>query len=397
MVTLLHAADLHLGMRVTRFESSTADKIREARFTALDRIRRKAEELRVDLALIAGDLFDEGSVDNLTSRRAFEILDSFPAPVYVLPGNHDPLLSGGVWDRTPWEKKDGKRVRLLTARQPLEFNSDIMLYPCPVFRKTSTSDPTAWIREAPISDGRIRIGIAHGSLKTRDNLPVDDHLIARDAATALGLDYLALGHWHTRQTFPDRDGIARTAYSGVHEPMDFQGTDAPQSGWIPCGGVERQEFKDAGKGEILLVRIRGQRVPPVIEPIEVGQYHWLEESYTLANPQDLDHLIQIIATRDNAERRLLRIIVSGVLDAHTMLRLDALREVLKRYLYGVVIDADLHIRPTAEEMRSVAGTGVLGCVLEKLNEEARSGNPVVSQTAERAILLLYQLAQEARK
>ena len=95
-VAFLHAADLHLGLRLTRFGAGTSKKIREARFQALGKIREAASEKRVDFVLIAGDLFDDHAVDADIARRAFDLLQSFPAPVYVLSGNHDPLLSGSV-------------------------------------------------------------------------------------------------------------------------------------------------------------------------------------------------------------------------------------------------------------------------------------------------------------
>src|SRR5262249_44356438 len=148
--------------------------------------------------------------------------EASPAPVFVLPGNHDPLLSGGVWDRPPWNRP-AQRIRLLRETQPVEAVPGVLLLPCPLFRKTSLNDPTAWIAQAP-ANGGIRIGVAHGSLKVRENLPADDHLIARHASNDLGLDYLALGHWHSRRLFADPDGVDRTAYPGVHEPMRFQGS-----------------------------------------------------------------------------------------------------------------------------------------------------------------------------
>src|SRR5262245_50113030 len=66
MVSFLHAADLHLGMRVTRFNPEISDRIREARFVALDNILRKGIELQADFLIIAGDLFDDLEVDKLT-------------------------------------------------------------------------------------------------------------------------------------------------------------------------------------------------------------------------------------------------------------------------------------------------------------------------------------------
>lgn len=394
MASFLHAADLHLGMRITRFDPSTAAKVREARFTALDNILKKARELRPDFVLIAGDLFDDAAVDNLTARRAYEILDSFPVLVFVLPGNHDPLLSGGVWERPPWIQQPGKRVRLLGQKEPVEIEAGLVLLPCPVFRKTSMEDPTEWIAKSKSENGAIRIGIAHGSLKTRDDLPLDDHLIARHAATDCRLDYLALGHWHGPSQYDDRDGVKRTAYPGVHEPMRFQGNGDMQTGWIPYGGKGRKEFLDDGKGQILHVRIAKAKDVPQIQAIEVGHFSWHEQTRTLVSGDDLERLIQEVATQEGLERRLLHLHLGGVLDAESTMRLEELREVLKRYQLGLLDEEELHIKPTDEEMREIAGQGVLSRVLEKLQQDVLSPEQPTRQIAERGILLLYQIAKE---
>src|SRR5262245_57839414 len=111
MISFLHAADLHLGLRVTRFDGDCADKIRGAPFHALGTLRLWAVKRDVQFVLIAGDLFDDLCVASLPAGRAFKILDAAPMPVYVLPGNHDPLLPGGVWDRQPWNQSANTRVR----------------------------------------------------------------------------------------------------------------------------------------------------------------------------------------------------------------------------------------------------------------------------------------------
>jgi len=56
MVRLLHAADLHLGLRVTRFEEDACNRVGEARFIALQQLREKAAQLRADFILVAGDI-----------------------------------------------------------------------------------------------------------------------------------------------------------------------------------------------------------------------------------------------------------------------------------------------------------------------------------------------------
>jgi DNA repair exonuclease SbcCD nuclease subunit len=397
MLSFLHTADLHLGLRITRFDPKTAGHVREARFQALDTLlahaQRLAQERKLDFLLVAGDLFDDHAVDAEVARRAFKMFnEKSPAPVFVLPGNHDPLLSGGVWDRQPWsEAKDGC-VRLLRWREPVAIAPNATLLPCPVERKTSMDDPTGWIE--PSADGGIRIGVAHGSLRVRADLPPDDHLISRHAVRERRLDYLALGHWHGRQCFPDPDGVERTAYSGVHEPMGFY-KSSDLRGWLPysTGGI-REEFLDSGRGEALHVQIAGPGAAPVIEPISVGHLTWMEEERRLNSEAELADLINEIANRPDPHRRLLRLKLAGVLPAAAMLRLGELTQVVEgRYLLGELDHQALHLEPTEAEVEEVAGHGILRRVVEKLREETQGVDAANRLLAERAILLLYEIAK----
>jgi DNA repair exonuclease SbcCD nuclease subunit len=394
MVSFLHAADLHLGLRITRFSSDIAKKVREARFQALEKIRDAANEQKVDFVLIAGDLFDDHAVDGDIAKRAFDLLESFPAPVYILSGNHDPLLPGAVWDRAPWNQSNAKTLCVLREAKPVEPVPGVVLFPCPVFRKTSTADPTAWITTVPVDAGPIRIGIAHGSLKIRDDLPIDDHLIARHAAHDGKLDYLALGHWHSRQHFRCPDGTERTAYPGVHEPLRFPGSPESRTGWVPYTAVKREEFLDSGRGEVLHVRIAEPGAPPSLCAIEVGHLFWRDETHELASTEALSRLINEVAVRALTERCLLRLRLQGILEARAMLRMKELREVLDRYLFAELDESGLRLQPAEAEIREVAGEGVLRRVLEQLQREAAADEPYLRLVSERAILLLYQIAHE---
>jgi DNA repair exonuclease SbcCD nuclease subunit len=394
MVAFLHCADLHLGLKVTRFSAEVAKKIREARFQSLEKTRDAAKSQPTDFVLIAGDLFDDHSVERDLARRAFDLLESFPVPVYLISGNHDPLLAGSVWDRPPWKEAKADRIRLLREPSPTAIREGVTLLPCPVYRKTSMNDPTAWIRDAPGADGDIRIGIAHGSLRTRPDLPPDDHLIARQAAHELKLDYLALGHWHSRQLFPGPDGVERTAYSGVHEPMRFPGSSDSNTGWTPYSKIKLDEFIDSGKGEVLHVRIDRPGAAPVIQPLTVGHLTWEDESYLVPNVDALARLIDSVATRPATERRLLRLKLKGMLDAAAMPRLQDLRDVLDRYLFGELDETELHVEPSEEAIHELVGQGVLRRVLDRLQEEARADKPDARCIAERAQRLLYQIAHE---
>jgi len=394
MVCFLHTADLHLGLRITRFPPEIIKKVREHRMAALDNILHVAKDRRVDFLLVAGDLFDDDGIDPNTIRRTFEILEAAPMQVLVLPGNHDPLLPGGIWDRPPWNHDIPGRIRVLREAQPIVLDDGVSLFPCPVFRKTCLNDPTEWIRQAPATTD-TRIGTAHGSLRTREDLPLDDHLIARHATSELRLDYLALGHWHRRQLFADPEGVERTAYPGVHEPMGFQGTAENRTGWADYSG-DLDLFRDAGTGEVLLVRLRSPKDPPEIEAVQVASTIWEEQNRELRAMQDLERLIGEIARKPEPDRRLLRLRLTGVLDAEGMLKVEDLREILSgRYLWGELDDEGLHVEPTEEQIGSLAGHGVLQRVLDKLHGDMALADPPTARIAERSLLLLYQIAREA--
>src|SRR5437867_1279806 len=132
MVSFMHAADLHLGLRLTRFEPAIANRVREARLVALDNVLKAAVQRRAGFLVIAGELFDDHAVAGVTTRRAFEMLEAVPMPVVVLPGNHDPFLPGGIWDRPPWkEATQPANLYLLTKEERFELLPGVELLPCP--------------------------------------------------------------------------------------------------------------------------------------------------------------------------------------------------------------------------------------------------------------------------
>ena len=158
--------------------------------------------------------------------------------------------------------------------------------------------------------------------------------------------------------------------------------------------AQLQEFLDAGKGEVLHVTIERPGAPPALEALEVGHLTWEDRAIAVSTEHDMARLIDETATTTAAERRILRLKLTGVLDAQAIRRVEHLREVLDRYLVGELDTAELHVLPTDDEVREIAGQGVLRRVLDRLRAEAADGDPASACVAERSILLLYQLARE---
>jgi DNA repair exonuclease SbcCD nuclease subunit len=402
MIRFLHAADLHLGLRITRFDEQACGRIAEARFTALQQLRQKAAENGADFVLIAGDVFDDHSVSRSDAARVFAILEGSrdSCPVFVIPGNHDPLVPGGVWDRDPWLREQPHlRVRFIREPRPVRVPGlPVTLFPCPLQQRRSMEDPTAWIREHPRANGdtTIRIGLAHGSLKIMP-LPEDDHLVRPDAADHYGLDYLALGHWHKCSMHKSSDGTERTVYSGTHEPMTFAGMGVGiATGWSSFSHeTDSEQFRDDGVGRALLVTIDGPGAPPMIQALETGRLRWAAEQRD-ATAQAIGDLISEFSRRPDPERTMLRLTVTGVLDPRAHVRLEELRQIVQnRYHAGSSLDADaVLIEPNSEQLAEVVGVGVLQRVLDRLKQDCTSGDEATRRISNHALKLLYRIAWE---
>jgi len=104
----------------------------------------------------------------------------------------------------------------------------------------------------------IHIGVAHGSLVGESPAPIwedTDLPIHPSCIARTGIDYLALGHWHSHRNFPDETETIRIAYSGTHEQTSFDEDRA---------------------GECLLVQIEKKGDAPRIEPISTTALFWLK-------------------------------------------------------------------------------------------------------------------------
>jgi DNA repair exonuclease SbcCD nuclease subunit len=202
----------------------------------------KSNALGADLLLIAGDVFEHNAVGRTLVRQVAELLAAFNGQVYLIPGNHDPLVPGSVWEHPAWSEKPN--IHVLKDRTPVEVPGG-WLYPCPLYERNSLADPTVWI---DASDQRgVKIGIAHGTVEgVQQEEP--GYPIGRNAAARGGLDYLALGHWHSVTEYPDPDGTVRMAYSGTHEPSRFGERDS---------------------GYVLFVTVDGPGAGPRIERVQV--------------------------------------------------------------------------------------------------------------------------------
>ncbi len=228
MITLLHTADVHLGMDFPVLGEKGREHREQVRRT-FARVVDLALTRRADLLLIAGDLFHSHHQSEATLafvRDQFLRLRAGRVRVALLAGNHDALEEGGVWTRARFAETC-ENVTLFgpTPEARVYADLDLTVVGQSVGPEGSPS-LAVWPRERVT---RFAVGLAHGSAY-REGV-VEEGTIHPADIRRLGLDYLGLGDWHSTQ----------------------QVTGPPAPAWY-AGAPEFLQMDQEG-GSVLLVRI----------------------------------------------------------------------------------------------------------------------------------------------
>ena len=100
--------------------------------------------------------------------------------------------------------------------------------------------------------------MVHGSMFIPGKVENDDVLFTEAEVAASGLDYLALGHWHSFRE--GRAGTTTWAYPGAPEPV----------------AVDQD-----GAGQVCLVRLTSRAAPAAVEvePLPVGRTRFASSTW----------------------------------------------------------------------------------------------------------------------
>jgi len=278
----IHTADWHLGKRFQRFDEGDRLQLSRARLDVLDNILKTADHHSADAILCAGDLFDEPSpAREWWEPVAEKLRKTTPRPIFLLPGNHDPLQPSSVYEpKHPFRTALPVWVHVVDDDDfSYALNDVAVLHARPCRSQAGQDDPALALPDRVPGDDKIRIGLVHGStfdaVDCQTNFP-----IAKDAALRRGFDYLAIGDTHSFRDVPP----------GARPPVVYPG--AP----------EATSFGEAGAGNVVAVFVsRARKV--TFRPERVATWTWCERTIrTLAELRDLH-------VGGNLSRMVLRLIL----------------------------------------------------------------------------------------
>ncbi len=366
--TFLHTGDWHIAKSFGQFDVEYASQLRAQRLSAIGRLADAARAGGAGDILVAGDVFDHGSISALGLREVLARLKgSDDLNWHIIPGNHDPGEYAGVWDRlTAIGLPENVSVYLDAVPQMLR--DDVMLLPSPIVEKRLARDPTEWMDDVPVDTGVMRIGLAHGPAMSFSFTSAATAFVDPERTQSAHLDYLALGDWHgMKQIGP------RVWYAGTPEPDQFAANDP---------------------GHALLVRLEAPGRLPAVEVVDVAHYRWLKRSVSVTTLEDIAAIEREIGDLGQlSHQSLLELRLEGELSLSDDAELDERLEHLAARLFYLRRRSDgLQLSPRENELRAL-GDDVLEAVAERLAGIMSSGEAREAVTAERAMRRLFTLAR----
>ena len=286
MLRFIHTADVHLGARHADLGEQAAAQ-RERQFAAFVAAVDLALAEKVDLFLVAGDLFDSNTQPKRSVERvAAELARLVAAKIrtVIIPGTHDAYDRSSLYrvhdlKALAGSTEDDDLVTLLTPDRPSVHlaTCDVVVHG-PVFAtKRAPHSPLRDLRGVAGAEGATwQIGMVHGALAIPGKTDGDEVVFSREEVEASGLDYLALGHWHSTQR--GKAGTTTWAYAGAPEPV---------------------AVTQDGAGKVLLVALdehAGKRSTHV-EEREVGKTRFQHLDVDVASLSDQPALVKMIAAK----------------------------------------------------------------------------------------------------
>ncbi len=258
-LTLLHAADLHLGspFRGIAAQGDLARVFADCTFDAFTRLVDLAIIQKVDGVLLAGDLFDQKDRSlraRLHLKEQLQRLHSSAIPSFLVHGNHDPI--------------EGDPGGLALPSSVTVFGASLAEVELPGYCVQGISFPTAEVKENLSAcfgrrSAKPTVGLLHCNLGGQAGHSDYAPCSLQDLERA-GLDYWALGHVHTRSQH-------RLAGNGLAAyPGNLQGRHVNETGERGALLVTLDSTREAAPTTrfVALDTVRWHRVEVAIDELE---------------------------------------------------------------------------------------------------------------------------------
>ncbi len=370
MIRFLHTGDWQLGMTRHFLNADAQARFSEARFDAITRMAALARDENCGFTVVCGDVFESNQVERRTVARALEALAEFETPVFLLPGNHDPLDAGSVFRSAAFREHCPPGVRVLESSDPIEVSPGVEIVGAPWSSKRPLEDLLARACAPLAKTAGIRVAVAHGGidvLSPQRDAPDRIELEAAERALADGrIHFVALGDRHSLTRVGDGE---RIWYAGAPEPTDY---------------VEQQP------GHALVVELDRDAIR--VRPHRIGSWQFLRErDFEVNGAADLDRLERWLGDIRDKGRTIVKLSCVGSLGLRERARFDDLIERSRDLFAAIELDDTLQIVAHDADFADLDVSGFARDALEELRSSSLAPG-ADGETARDALALMLRMA-----
>ena len=208
---ILHSADWHLDSPIVGRTPKQTELLHQALLSVPGKVMAAAKDTQCDLVLLSGDLFD-GAYTQESLSALKNALEDVRIPVFIAPGNHDPIGTGSPWTGEVWPAN----VHIFTKNTIGSVSLPELN--CRVYGAAFTGPNAPALLEGfrAECEETYAVCVLHGD-PTQKSSPYCP--ISSDQVLSSGLDYLALGHIHKGGEFTS--GSTLCAWPGCPQGRGF--------------------------------------------------------------------------------------------------------------------------------------------------------------------------------
>ncbi|OBA70610.1 DNA repair exonuclease [Mycobacterium sp. 1554424.7] len=371
----LHTADWQLGMTRHFLAGDAQPRYSAARRDAVAGLGALAAEVGAEFVVVAGDVFEHNQLAPQVIGQSLEAMRAIGIPVYLLPGNHDPLDASSVYTGALFTAECPDNVTVLDRAGVHEIRPGLEIVAAPWRSKAPTTDLVADVLDGLTPGPGTRILVAHGGVDVLDPDRDKPSLIRlaklEDALKQGAVHYVALGDKHSLTKVGDS---GRVWYSGSPEVTNFDDVESDP-------------------GHVLVVDVDDDGV--TVEPRHIGRWRFVtlhRQVDTSRDIADLDLNLDLIKDKD---RTVVRLALTGSLTVTDRAALDACLDRYARlfaHLGTWDSHTDLAVVPADGEFTDLGIGGFAASAVDELVATARDAGSETAADAQAALALLLRLA-----
>ena len=373
----LHTADWQLGMTRHFLAGDAQPRYSAARRDAVAGLGALAAEVGAEFVVVSGDVFEHNQLPPKVIGQSLEAMRAIGIPVYLLPGNHDPLDASSVYTSALFTAERPDNVVVLDRGGLHQVRPGLEIVAAPWRSKVPTTDLVADVLDDLPAGASTRILVAHGGVDVldpdRDNPSLIRLANVDDALTRGAMHYVALGDKHS---LTQVGGSGRVWYPGSPEVTNFDDVESDP-------------------GHVLIVDIdeADPQRAVAVTPRHVGSWRFVTMHRQVDTSRDIADLDMNLDLMTEKERTVVRLGLTGSLTVTDRAALDACLDKYAR-LFGWLglweRRTDLAVIPADGEFSDLGIGGFAAAAVEELVITAREDSATAAD-AQAALALLLRL------